>query len=192
MYWFSKSSRKYIRCLSRVPWYSSHTEWQGHSKFSVWVYRIHYILLFRHNTPNPICCVATMCHQVRSMHWESLLCSQVSFKLIKNGLHERFIIQIYLDKSYEHAFYVCAIRDTQVRPVKSYCGFNTELHCSDFCGYQWCPQTLAAICRNMGICGSFGAAATWEKYQGLSYHQTIHKHCFTYCQYIEFLFTICD
>ena len=87
-------------------------------------------------------------------------------KLIWNSLHGRFIIWTYVNRIYEHAFYVCAIWDTQVRLLKSYCGFNTGLYCSDVCGYQRSPQTLTEICRNMSICGGFRAIAARENYPG--------------------------
>ena len=66
----------------------------------------------------------------------------------------------------KHDFYVCAIRYTQAFSMKNYCGFNTKSYCSDVCGYHRCPQTLAEICRNIGICCSFWAVATREKYPG--------------------------
>ena len=97
---------------------------------------------------------------------ESLLCRHASFKLIYNGLHGRYmyITQTALDEIYKHAFYVCAIWDTQVFSLKNYCVVNTKSYCSDVCGYHRLPQTLAEICRNMGICCSFRAVATRGKY----------------------------
>ena len=44
---------------------------------------------------------------------ESPSCSQVSFNLIQNGLRVRYIIKTYMDEIYKHAFYACAIWDTQ-------------------------------------------------------------------------------
>ena len=40
-----------------------------------------------------------------------------------------------------------------------YCGLGTEAHCFYECVYQTCPQTLAVICRNIGICDVFTALA---------------------------------
>ena len=40
--------------------------------------------------------------------------------------------------------------------------FNIEPFCSDVCGDHRRPQTLAEICRNMGICCGFRAVATRE------------------------------
>ena len=48
----------------------------------------------------------------------------------------------------------------------NYCGFNTEPFCSDAWGDHRRPQTLAEICRNMGICCSFRAVAARGKYPG--------------------------
>ena len=65
---------------------------------------------------------------------------------------------------------------TQAFPLKNYCGFNTKSYSSDVCGYHWCSQTLAKICRNMGICCSSRGVATSEKYPGfilltMNHHQ---------------------
>ena len=87
-------------------------------------------------------------------------CSHVSFKLIWNGLHGRCIIQTHLDTFYQHTFYVCASWDTQALSLRNYCGFNSRSYCTDACGYHQCPQTLAEICRNMGICCGFRGVAT--------------------------------
>ena len=48
----------------------------------------------------------------------------------------------------------------------NYCGFNIEPFCSDVCGDHRRPQTLAEICRNMGIFCGFRAVAAREKYSG--------------------------
>ena len=48
----------------------------------------------------------------------------------------------------------------------NHCGFITEPFCSDVCGDHRRPQTLAEICRNIGICCGFRAAAAREKYPG--------------------------
>ena len=48
----------------------------------------------------------------------------------------------------------------------NYCDFNIEPFCSDVCGDRWRPQTLAKICRNMGICYGFRAVAARGKYPG--------------------------
>ena len=48
----------------------------------------------------------------------------------------------------------------------NYCSFNIEPFCSDVCGDHRRPQTLAEICRNMGICCGFRAVAARGKYPG--------------------------
>ena len=95
---------------------------------------------------------------------KSLLCSYVSFKLIWNGLHVRYIAQTDWDEIYEHAFYVCAIWDIQAFSLKNYWSFNTKSYCSDVCGYHLCSQTLVEIYRNMGICYSVRAVAARENH----------------------------
>ena len=57
----------------------------------------------------------------------------------------------------------------------SYCGFNTEPFCSDVCGDHRRPQTLAEICRNMGICCCFRAVATRGKYPGFILFSGMNK-----------------
>ena len=60
----------------------------------------------------------------------------------------------------------------------NYCGFNIEPFCSDVCGDHRRPQTLAEICRNMGICCGFRAVAAREKYPGfilLNIHDWLHR-----------------
>ena len=49
---------------------------------------------------------------------------------------------------------------------KSYCGFNIQPFCSDVCGDHQRPQTLAEMCRNMGICYGFRSMPTRVKYPG--------------------------
>ena len=56
----------------------------------------------------------------------------------------------------------------------NYCGFNIEPFCSDVCLDHQRPQTLAEICRNMGICCGFGAVAAREKYPGF---MLLHLFC---------------
>ena len=183
------------------------------------------------------------CHQVCCMRrgHQSLFHAATScinwYKMARVG-------DIHLDEIYKHAFYLCAIWDTQAFSLKNYCSFNTlrprqdgrhfpddilkciflnenvwisltislkcvrkvrifhhwfrqwlgadqgTSHCLsqwwlaywriyaslglneltqsptvlDVCGYHRCPQTLAEICRNMGICCGFRAVADREKY----------------------------
>ena len=48
----------------------------------------------------------------------------------------------------------------------NYRGFNTQPFCSDACGDHRRPQTLAEMCRNMGICYGFRSLAARVKYPG--------------------------
>ena len=41
--------------------------------------------------------------------------------------------------------------------------FITKPYCSDICGYHRCPQILAEIWRNLGICCGYMAVAAREK-----------------------------
>ena len=72
-----------------------------------------------------------------------------------------------MDEIYKSVFHVCAIWDTYKYQWLNYCGFNIEPYYSDMCVYRRCPQTLAEICSNIGICCGFRAVAAREKYPGL-------------------------
>ena len=72
-----------------------------------------------------------------------------------------------MDEIYKHTFRVCAIWDAQAFQLINYCGFNIEPFCSDVCGDHRRPQTLAEICRNMGICCGYRAVAAREKISGV-------------------------
>ena len=50
-----------------------------------------------------------------------------------------------------HVFHVFEIWNSQTFPLEIYCGLNIEPHCFHVYVYQCWPQTLAAICRTMGI-----------------------------------------
>ena len=58
-----------------------------------------------------------------------------------------------------------------------YCGFNIEPLCSDVCGDHRRPQTLAEICKNMGICCGYRAVAAREKYPGFMLFIARIQHC---------------
>ena len=58
--------------------------------------------------------------------------------------------------------------------------FYIEPSCSDVCGNHQCPQTLAEICSNIGICWGFRAVATKEKYS-----RFILLHNIKTCDYIS-------
>ena len=50
-----------------------------------------------------------------------------------------------------HVFHVFEIWNSQTFPLVIYCGLNIEPHCFHVYVYQCWPQTLAAMCRTMGI-----------------------------------------
>ena len=77
-------------------------------------------------------------------------------------MHGRYITQTHLGEICKHAFYLCAIWDKQEFSLKNCCGFNTKSYCSDVCEHHRYPQTLAEMCRNMGICRGFRTVAARE------------------------------
>ena len=121
------------------------------------------------NYANPVYGVATICHQVRWLRWghpspfhtaTSLLIwykmfcvRDISYRLIwmefinmfsgyaQSGTHSRFHWWIIV-------------------------GFNIQPFCSDVCGDHRRPQTLAEMCRNMGIRYGFRSVAARVKYPG--------------------------
>ena len=68
---------------------------------------------------NPVCCVVTVCRQVRCLYWGylSFFHKEISFKLTRNGLYERFnymslnsfLLHIYLYQICVYVFYVFEI-----------------------------------------------------------------------------------
>ena len=64
----------------------------------------------------------------------------------------------------------------------NYCGFNIEPFCSEMCGDHWRPQTLAEICRNMGICCGFRALAARGKYPGfILFRRNLCQNLLAHC-----------
>ena len=84
------------------------------------------------NYVDPECCVSTVGYQVRCMYWGHL------------GHFHRAI-------SHLNVFHVLAIWSSQTFHMAFYCGLNKELHCFHVYVCKCWPQTLAAICRYMGI-----------------------------------------
>ena len=84
---------------------------------------------------------------------ESLSSGHTSFKLIQYGLYGRYILRIYSDR----ICFLCKIWGQQAFPLKIYCIFITEPHSLHVRVYQPWPQTLVAICRNMGMCDILGS-----------------------------------
>ena len=68
---------------------------------------------------------------------------RVSFKLIRNGLHERFIIGTYSDEIYEYDFRVFAIWGAHAFPLKIYCGLTRAMLCIDV--HNICVHHVASI-----------------------------------------------
>ena len=50
--------------------------------------------------------------------------------------------------------------------IDKFSWFNIQPLCSDVCGDHRRPQTLAEMCRNMGICYGFRSMAARVKYPG--------------------------
>ena len=71
-----------------------------------------------------------------------------------------------MDGIYKDVFRVCTIWDAQSFQLINYCGFNIQPFCSDGCGDHRRPQTLAEMCRNMGICYGFRSMVARVKYLG--------------------------
>ena len=63
-------------------------------------------------------------------------------------------------------FLLCVIWDTHAHSLMSYYGFMMQPYCSDVFGYHRSPQTLVALCRDMGISGRCRLVATGETYPG--------------------------
>ena len=96
-------------------------------------------------------CESLSCSHV-SLNWCNIACvGYISHRLT----WIKFIIMFPM---FEQILY------RQIFSLKNYCCINTTSHCSDVCGYNRCPQTLAEICRNMGICCGLRAVAAREKY----------------------------
>ena len=92
------------------------------------------------------CCVATVCHQVRSMYWEHL------------GHFHRAISHL--------KWHVFTIWSPQTFHMVIYCGLNIELHCF----HVYCMSMLTTnSCDNMqkhGYLGCFHAASARKIYLG--------------------------
>ena len=100
------------------------------------------------------CCVATVCHQVRFMYWEHLGHFQ---KAISHLKWHKIVCMRYLAcafsqmKSTDMFSMYLQSGVIQTFHMVIYCGLNIKLHCFHVYVCQCWPQTLATICRNMGI-----------------------------------------
>ena len=86
-----------------------------------------------------------------------------------NGLHGRWIIQIYSDEIYEDIFYVFKIQSIHIFSLEiNDCCSNTERYCSYICECEQCIQSL-----NVGaetwIYGVFKEVAASKTYTCLFY-----------------------
>ena len=101
------------------------------------------------NYANPIYGVATVCHQVRCLRWGH-----------PSLFHTATSLLIW--------YKLFCVRDILNRLIWMHrrCGFNIKPFCSDVCGDHRRPQTLAEICRTMGICCGFRAVGARVKYPG--------------------------
>ena len=89
-----------------------------------------------------------------------------------------------MDEIFKHAFRVCAMWDAQAFLLMNYCSFNIEPFCSDVCGDDRRPQTLAEICRIMGIWCDFRPVAAREKYPG--FILLTHRCCYFLCNHDQY------
>ena len=121
------------------------------------------------NYLNPICWVATLCHQVCCMYWRhfghlhraisnlnwyEIVCME-DLASTFSQMKSMNMFSMYLQSGIPQAF-----------PLKIYCRFNIEPHCFHAYVCQCWPQTLAAICRNMGVCDVFTLCPPGEIYLG--------------------------
>ena len=100
------------------------------------------------------CCVATVCHQVRCMycgnlgHFHRAISHLKWYKIVWIRYLACTFSQMNPVKMFSMFF---AIWSSQIFPLEIYCSLNREPHCFLVYVCQCWPQTLASICRNMGI-----------------------------------------
>ena len=115
---------------------------------------------------NPVYGVATICHQVRWLRWghPSLFHADTSLLIWYKMFCVRDISYRLIWMEFINMFSMYAQSGMHSR--FNYCGFNIQPFCSDVYGDHRCPQTLAEMFRNMGICYSFRSVAARVKYPG--------------------------
>ena len=120
------------------------------------------------NYANPVYGVATICHQVRWLHWghPSLFQTATSLLIWYRMFCVRDISCRLIWMEFINMFTVYAQSGTQSFKLIHYCGFNIQPFCSDVCGDHRRPQTLAEMCSNMGICYGFRSVVARAKYPG--------------------------
>ena len=116
----------------------------------IWVYVDTDYVWYGNKYPQPPC---TVCYQVWCQYWGQFSLFPGGMFLLNtyNGLHGRFIINIYSDKIYKYIFLVYAIWVTQAFSLKICYSLNIEPYCLYVCVYHGWPQTLAKICRSISI-----------------------------------------
>ena len=132
---------------------------------AIWSWTFNYV--------NPVCCVATVCHQVRCMYWGHL------------GHFHRAISHL---KWYKIVCVRClACTFSQMESINMFARFLQsgvprhflwrfiEPHCFHVYVCQCRPQTLAAICRNMGIWDVFMLRPQGKIYLGFASLPSIHS-----------------
>ena len=128
-------------------------------------------LAWHHNYANPVYGVATICQQVRFLRW-----GHPSLFHIATALLIWYKMFCMREISYRLIWMKFKNRlSVYVQPGTHRCvnwwiiGFNIEPFCSDVCADHRRPQTLAEICRNMGICCGFRAVAASGNIRSSSY-----------------------
>ena len=105
------------------------------------------------NYVNPVCCVATVSHQIRCMNWGHLGHCHGAIYHLK---WYKIVCMRYLTCTFSQmkSINMCSMylqSWVSKFPLEIYCSLNIEPHCLHFYACQCWPQTLAAICRTMGI-----------------------------------------
>ena len=111
------------------------------------------------NTLNPVCGISTICHQVRCMHWGHFSLFQRDMFLLNwyKIVCMEYLSYAFIQMKFTNVLSVC-FKSGVPRHFhwRSIVVLNIISHCSFVCVYQWCPQPLAEIYRNMGICDVSG------------------------------------
>ena len=123
------------------------------------------------NYVNPVCCVATVCHQVCCICWGHLGHFHRAIYRLK---WYKIVCMRYLGCTFSQmksinmfSMYLrFAIWSSQTFSLEMYCSLNIEPHCFHVYVCQCWPQTLAAICRTMGYSECFHAASNGKIYLG--------------------------
>ena len=121
------------------------------------------------NYTNPVCCVATACHQVHCIYRGHL---GHFHRAISHFKWYKIVCMRYLACTFSHMKSInmfsmfFAIWSSHWFPVEIYCSLNIQLHCFHVYVCQCWPQNLVAICRNMGIYDVFMLCPPGKIYLG--------------------------